>query len=685
MTGANERNGPFGPRARPSLRNISVVALRQGHTTPPFPDVDPDIDESGGVSIDPIVGVVGAWGTWTVTYLVGDEPIEELGGIRVQLPQAWHAGIRNSAFRLQGTSPREPNFVGARCSDPEVVLQAYVELESDPAIDKAGRVSSLTGWAGRYEYVARVIVRHGRVEPGETLAVVYGDTSGGSRGFRGGINATGPMPALIAVDHRGTGRFRLHSTQPSVALLASEPTALSVVAPSQGIVGRPMASSIALVDGFANPAVHTGRALTVSVAEGVVDAPVEVSIPGGSSWGEVSFVPRAAGIVRLCLTDTDHGLTATSNPIRVHPTEPEERVYWGDLHSHTEVSHDGIGSGRDAYEYARHVAGLDFYARTDHDSSFEPGYEVADFDRYVRLADEWNEPGRFATLHGVEVSFGAPFGHHNVYFRGDPVQVADEFNSTLPELWKALSTEEALTIPHHTMKTPAPIDWDDGDDPSLRRNFEIFSAHGLSEEFDPYHPLAIDQSLFTNASTTQHAGMSAQRAWEGGLQLSTIASSDDHRAQPGQPHQGLVAVLARDLTRADVFDALYERRTYATTGSRILLDFSVGGTGMGGRHTSGSRPVRVECSAVGTDRITLVEVLRHVEGVPGFPIVATRDPGADRFDWAFDDDPGEGGAIYYVRLRQREPIGGRIVMAWSSPVWVEGVTSVEEHGSEGAR
>ena len=88
---------------------------------------------------------------------------------------------------------------------------------------------------------------------------------------------------------------------------------------------------------------------------------------------------------------------------------------------------------------------------------------------------------------------------------------------------------------------------------------------------------------------------------------------------------------------------------------------------------------------MGTDRITLVEVLRHVEGVPGFPIVATRDPGADRFDWAFDDDPGEGGAIYYVRLRQREPIGGRIVMAWSSPVWVEGVTRVEEHGSEGAR
>ena len=106
---------------------------------------------------------------------------------------------------------------------------------------------------------------------------------------------------------------------------------------------------------------------------------------------------------------------------------------------------------------------------------------------------------------------------------------------------------------------------------------------------------------------------------------------------------------------------------------------------MGGRNGADTRPVRVECSAVGTDRITLVEVLRHVDGVPGLQVIATRDPGADRFDWAFDDDPGQGGAIYYVRLRQRELIGGRIVMAWSSPVWVDRVSRVEERDVEVTR
>jgi hypothetical protein len=102
-----------------------------------------------------------------------------------------------------------------------------------------------------------------------------------------------------------------------------------------------------------------------------------------------------------------------------------------------------------------------------------------------------DEPGAFATIHGYEVSFGSPWGHHNVYFRGRPGPVVKRISSTLPELWKALADHEALTIPHHTLKMPPVVDWGPYNDPEMRRNFEIYSAHGLSEEFDPYHPLAI--------------------------------------------------------------------------------------------------------------------------------------------------------------------------------------------------
>ena len=235
---------------------------------------------------------------------------------------------------------------------------------------------------------------------------------------------------------------------------------------------------------------------------------------------------------------------------------PERRIWWGDLHSHTDVSGDGIGTGEDAHEYARHVAGLDFYSRTDHNSYFEDGTLPGDFTEYVRISDESDAPGEFVALNGYEVSFGSPYGHHNVYFRDRPVQVGDPSSTTLPEIWKALEGRRALTIPHHTLKMPAVVDWTGDENEAQRRNFEIYSAHGLSEEFDPYHPLAIEQSLFTNASASQRTGMWAQRAWENGLRLSTIAASDDHRAQPGLPHHGLAAGpepgpdAGRDLRRA---------------------------------------------------------------------------------------------------------------------------------------
>ena len=128
-------------------------------------------------------------------------------------------------------------------------------------------------------------------------------------------------------------------------------------------------------------------------------------------------------------------------------------------------------------------------------------------------------------------------------------------------------------------------------------------------------------------------------------------------------------MLATDLTRDGVFDALRERRTYGTTGARILLDSRSAGSAMGGEGAA-ARPLAVRTEAVGTDVIDVVEVLRHVVGRPGFHVIADCRPGADRVDWSLHDDPGTGAAIYYVRLRQRGLVRGVVAMAWSSPVWI---------------
>ena len=357
---------------------------------------------------------------------------------------------------------------------------------------------------------------------------------------------------------------------------------------------------------------------------------------------------------------------------------PQRRLYWGDLHSHTEYSWDGVGTR--SFDYARHIAGLDFYSMTDHSRSPENGFTRGlgphVWQEYTALADAHNAPGAFATLHGYEASFSAPYGHHNVYFRDTPGPLLSPEAISLPQLWERLETGTALTIPHHTGKFPNPVSWEHHH-PDLRRNFELYSGHGLSEAFDPDHPLAFEQSLFTSPSSSVRGAQSAQHAWMHGLLLSTVAASDDHRAQPGKPHWGLTAVAATQLTRTSVFDALHQRRTYGTTGARILLEFSVNGHPMG-QSIDADGPPSLAVEAHGTDRIDEVEVLRYSPEDGAFRVLHRIRPEALDFSWSGLDRTFREDSIYYVRLRQRGMVRDRIVMAWSSPIWVRSTASTPQ-------
>ena len=55
-----------------------------------------------------------------------------------------------------------------------------------------------------------------------------------------------------------------------------------------------------------------------------------------------------------------------------------------------------------------------------------------------------------------------------------------------------------------------------------------------------------------------------------------------------------------------------------------------------------------------------------------FDMVYRREPQSAEcsLDYNWDDPQPVANALYYVRLRQKEPIAGRVVQAWSSPVWV---------------
>jgi hypothetical protein len=191
-------------------------ALRAGtqeaETTPPRPIRLEELTSEGSLAVTPASGISGEFGTWTVIYTVGAGGIREGGGIRVQLPDAWHAGPRNSANRLQATDPTDDHYVSARVSRGDVKIETTVEAETETRLVKHAK-RSLDGRSERYVFVVRVRVIEGELLGGDEVRVVYGDRSGGSRGYRAAAIAIGARPVLVAIDRDGSSRFRLHTTR----------------------------------------------------------------------------------------------------------------------------------------------------------------------------------------------------------------------------------------------------------------------------------------------------------------------------------------------------------------------------------------------------------------------------------------------------------------------------------------
>lgn len=642
----------------PVLVILSAAVLHIGRSSEP------------GASLEPKTAVAGEFGTWTVRVTLGDHGLQPNGAIRVQMPDEWHSGPRNSATPLQATDPSKDHYVTARCSREGVTLETVVEHQRDVELVKHAK-PSLDGRYERYVMVVRVSVTRGELRASDTIDIVYGDTSGGSRGYRAGDVLLDLAPVLIDVDAEGEGAFKRIEPAPQIEIVPGPVAELQFHAPSQGQVGRPIRVRLAALDAEHNP-VREALKVDVQVEAGEAKAPATIEIPEDVGHAYFEVTPLSSGVLRLTAEVKDGALTARANPIDVTDEAPERLVYWGDLHSHTHHSWDGVGSN--AFEYARDVSGLDFYAMTDHSLPVEKqgtrGLHPGVWDDYTAETEAHHEPGRFVTLHAYECSFGRPYGHHNVFFRGAPGALRNPHEVTLPELWEVLEAGDALTIPHHTGKFPSGIDFS-VHDAELRRNFEIYSGHGLSEAYDPDHPLAFEQSLFTSDARSLDEPTHAQDVWIQGLQLSTVAASDDHRAKPGQPQYGLTAVYVPELTRDSIFQGLYDRATYGTTGAKILLDVRLNGAPMGSQVEVEGEP-RIRVRAIGTDTIAEVEILRWRPGEEQFVVCHEWLPNTEILEDRWTDPDHRPGTIYYVRLRQANKVRGRAVMAWSSPIWTHG-------------
>ncbi len=362
------------------------------------------------------------------------------------------------------------------------------------------------------------------------------------------------------------------------------------------------------------------------------------------------------------------------------PRAGDWNVYFGDIHTHSGqdniVANTGCGYGtiEENYRYARDVSALDFYALTDHDWGIVPSDA---WETQKRYCDQFYEPGRFATIPAFEWT-SAQYGHRDVYFRGAEgtravlASQGDTAVTTPEQMWAQLDALGVpyMTVPHHPSAVSHPFCFDQYN-PLRDRLIEIYSTWGSSE-----HAHCRPQGFGSDRYEDNYVVNAIERGWQVGF----VASSDGHDGHPGNaqtpgffhPHvahdlsSGWVAVLATELTREAVFDALWERRCYATTGVPIVLSVDIDGQAMGSfiRGVKVGQTLTLRAEARGTCMIERLEVVSGGKVV--YAQVGDRR-GYDRLDCSYTFRRGAQDEYFYVKIIQEDG-----EMAWSSPIYLIG-------------
>ena len=403
------------------------------------------------------------------------------------------------------------------------------------------------------------------------MTVVLGDTSKGSVGIRARSFPESRHHIKTMVDPFGTG---LYEEVPGDVLLTIVPgfyDHMQVVVPSLVTVNTSFKTVPRALDLHGNPTQLFKEIITFEI----IDNTAQVV-----TTGSVSFEDSQRGVVAIPDTTlSQEGLyyivakrdgieIARSNALRVQSTI-EKKLWWADLHGQTKHA-VGSGSFDEYYTFARDFGILDVTSCQCND--FQITNKTWEENRDI--THQYNEPGAFVTFLGYEWSGNSPNGgDHNVMFKGDNAtfypssnwmdytkECSPALNAVdIPALYEKFEGRKDVMTIKHIGGRRAVLDFHNPEFGSL---IEVHSHHGTSEWFI-------------------HDAMKKR------IKVGFVAGSDDHTCRQGlsypiipkneiassfDVYSGLTGIYADALTRESIWEALVQRRCYATTFNRLILD-----------------------------------------------------------------------------------------------------------------
>jgi Protein of unknown function (DUF3604) len=591
-------------------------------------------------SVEPDIVQAASGNTFVVTMKVGPNLTIPAGGhITMGVPHTWEAYLGN-CFR------KTVKTVGNR-NQVQLGYGAYTDVECSNADVSLVLEASY----GRNDDLVDVVVTKGELKPGDEVRLILGPNDNCLLQaqkyaqvviFSTGVDLEGNMKYIQAAEH------------PTVKVVGAYADRLRVFAPAVVQAGEEFDVRVLPVDIYSlNPATkYKSRVNFLSDDEVALPKPIDINTDTDPVGITVKIKAPASGIHYITVMDPKTGISGRSNAVGTGFL-PDRGIYFGELHS--QMWHSmGTGTTEEFFEWGRDNGGLDFCCPANH---YGVRYELTDeiWQELVDCCNRYNDPGRFVTM--VSYEWNSCAGHKNVYYRDDHGEFNYWKDRTNPDkLWETLKGRDVLTIPHHP-KGCGILDW--------------------SYRNDTHQRLMEICSLWTRGEVG--GGQSAQRALAMGHRVGFVGGTDSHYglACQGSYHvndgNGMACVMATELTRDAIWLALWERRCYATTGDKILLDFSMNDHPLGSdiaADLTSAEPRTFRMRVAGTYCVNKVEIIRNNE------VVFIAEPGKDVWEGEWTDnsllnpiaptfDYDRPFVFYYMRVTQ-----GNYQMAWASPIWL---------------
>jgi len=330
-------------------------------------------------------------------------------------------------------------------------------------------------------------------------------------------------------------------------------------------------------------------------------------------------------------------------------------VYFGDLHSHSDLSLDkqpGALPPAQAYAYAKHVAEIDFLAISDHTHS--PDLNVAGYNQVIAAARAYDHPdSHFVAIVGQELGLWGPggYGHMNIF--ESPVRADNDSNDdtrlNLLHAYDFLIRNQLLGQFNHPL-------------PNGSSNFSGLSYYA---PVDPWMATLEVLNGKRSENYEQYYLAALQKGWHVGA----VGDQDNHARNYGNTVSSsgdiyLTGVLAESLTKPAILEAIRARRTYAFQTSpawdRIALtEFTANDHWMGESFAQSDTIVRFRVRATAPLPFRSAQLYRN-----GYLLQAI-ELSANAFTWEPVDSSSHGSVYYLVKLVQEDTD-----MLWSSPIWV---------------